>query len=99
MPHRADRDPGEEVEVLLAVGVPDARALPAHQLDWRPRICLHGPAGLQLLQLRALHAVFCVPMPASVKSSSSSVCGRLPSTMCVASTPPAIASTHAVSFG
>ena len=45
------------------------------------------------------HAVIFVPMPASVNSSSSSECGRRPSTMWAASTPPEIASTQAASFG
>jgi hypothetical protein len=40
-----------------------------------------------------------VPMPASVKSSSSSECGTRPSTMWAKVTPPWIASRHALSLG
>src|SRR4029453_10032870 len=75
-------------------------ALAPHELHGHARVGLHHPASLELLQLgERLHAVILVPMPASVKSSSSKVCGRRPSTMCAASTPPAIASTQAASLG
>ena len=44
---RADRDPGEEVEVLLAVGVPEQRPLAADEVDRRPLV---GPHQVALLE-------------------------------------------------
>jgi hypothetical protein len=44
---RADRDPGEEVEVLPALGVPEERPLAAHELDRRPPV---GPHQVPLVE-------------------------------------------------
>jgi hypothetical protein len=46
---RADRDAGEEIEVFLAVRVPEPRPLAADELDGCPRVGLHQPARVQLL--------------------------------------------------
>ena len=51
-----DREPGEEVQVLLAVGVPQPRSLAAHELHRRPRIGRHRIPRLQRLQLSELMA-------------------------------------------
>src|SRR5260221_8754815 len=96
---RADRDPGEEVEVFLPLGVPEQRAFAAHELDRRPPVSLHQEAPIERLQLLQLHDVTIVPMPASVKSSSSSECGLRPSRMWADWAPPRIASTQAPSLG
>ena len=96
-----DRDPAEEVEVLVALGVPQARALAAHELDGQARVggvrCSRS-SSLQLGERSRAASIF-VPMPSSVNSSSNSECGTRPSTMCAAPTPPWIASTQAASFG
>ena len=78
---------------------PRAGALPAHELDRRPRIGRHRVARLERLQLGDASRVTFVPIPASVNSSSSSACGRRPSMMWADPTPPRIASTQAPSFG
>ena len=43
-----DREPGEEVQVLLAVRVPQPRALAAHELDLRAQVRRHRVARLQV---------------------------------------------------
>ena len=96
---RADRDPGEEVEVLLALGVPEQGALAADELDRRAPVGPHQVALLEGLEVGEVHGVTIVPMPASVKSSSSSECGLRPSMMWADWAPPRIASTQAPSLG
>ena len=44
VPDRADRDPAEEVEVLLSLRVPEPRPLAAHELDRRAPVRGHHPA-------------------------------------------------------
>src|SRR5204862_4303047 len=97
--HLRDRDPGEEVEVLVAVGVPQARPLAAHELDRVPRVGWHQVFALECLQLGHAHAVIFVPIPPSVNSSSSTLWGVRPSTMCALVTPPSTAPRQASSFG
>jgi hypothetical protein len=46
------RDPGEEVEVLVALVVPQPRALAAHELDRVARVRGHERLALECLQLR-----------------------------------------------
>src|SRR5439155_21940836 len=101
MPDARDRDAAEEVEVLVAVGVPQPGTLAAHELDGRARVGRDDPFALDLLQLRQAHgeASIFVPIPASVNSSSSSEWAIRPSRMCAALTPWLIASTHASSLG
>src|SRR6476619_6326800 len=111
VPDRADRDPGDEVEVLLVVGVPKPGPLAAHELDGRPPVGLHHVAMLERLQLFEAHrtskrvcrtrhqGVTIVPMPASVNSSSSKECGLRPSMMWAYWVPTPIASMQACSFG
>ena len=97
-------DAGEEVQVLVAVGVPQPRALAAHELDLVARVRRHDVVALERLQVRERHSdsapwkIF-VPVPPIVNSSSSRECGSRPSTMCAASTPCSTASTQAASFG
>ena len=97
------RDPGEEVEVLVAVGIPQPAAGAAHERDRVARVGADRVVALERLQLlqRGRHQIdpIFVPWPASVNSSSSSECGTRPSTMCAEETPPWIASRHAASFG
>ena len=81
VPRIVDREPGEEVEVLPAVGVPKPGALAADELHRCPRVGGHRVAPLEALQAGDAHLVTMVPMPASVNSSSSSEWGRRPSTM------------------
>ncbi len=45
------RDSGEKIEVLVALGIPQARALPAHELDRVAQVGAHHRARLQLLKL------------------------------------------------
>ena len=47
-----DRDAGEEVEVLVALVVPQARALAAHELDGVPGVGGHERVALERLKLR-----------------------------------------------
>src|SRR5204863_9149371 len=92
---------GLEVQVLVALVVPQARALAADELDAETRVGGDLMVALEQLEAGESHAagLILVPMPASVKSSSSSECGTRPSTMCAKVTPPWIASRHARSFG
>src|ERR1700739_1702000 len=96
-----DRDPAEEVEILVAVDVPQPRPLAAHELDRHPRVGADHALTLELLQFRESHgeASIIVPIPAWVKTSSSSECAIRPSRMCAALTPASIASRQAASFG
>src|SRR5262249_43188947 len=96
---RADRDPRQEVDVLLPLGVPEQRALAADELDRAAAVGAHQVALLQPLKLGQVHEVTMVPIPATVKSSSRRLCGRRPSMMWADWTPPRIASTQAASFG
>src|SRR6266700_4602686 len=102
---RADRDAGDEVGVGVAVGVPDPAALAAHQRDRRDAVVRHE-RGLEppLKFLRATHELApsgttMVPMPESVKISSSTACGCLPSSTCAWGTPPRTARRHASILG
>jgi hypothetical protein len=69
----ADGDAGQEVEVLVAVRVPQPHALAADELDRLARVVVGQRA-------HCAGRTF-VPMPASVNSSSSSECGARPSMM------------------
>src|SRR4029450_3083681 len=70
---RGHRDPGQEVEVLVAILVPQPRALAAGEG--------HGVAGVGLEERHGAGWIF-VPAPALVNSSSRMECGTRPSTMC-----------------
>src|SRR6185437_2707140 len=93
------RDAAEEVEVLVALLVPQPRTLAAHELDRLARVGGDHARALELLQVGQAHVVasIIVPMPSSVNSSSSSEWGTRPSRMCAALTPASIASTQAAS--
>src|SRR4051794_40267970 len=95
-----DRYAGEEVEVLVALLVPQPRALAADEAHRVARVRRHQVvrAGRRLRAGHRAARIF-VPRPALVKSSSSSACGTRPSTMCACVTPPWIAFRHAPSFG
>jgi hypothetical protein len=48
---RRDREPGEEVEVLLAVGVPEVGARAAHERDRQATVGLHDVLGVERPEL------------------------------------------------
>ena len=102
---RRDREAAEEVEVLLALAVPELHALAAHERDREPAVGLHARArrrapgcveraGFEVRHDSLTLASIIVPMPSRVKNSSSSACGMRPSRMCARRTPPRSASTH-----
>ncbi len=84
VPEAVDGQAGLEVEVLVALVVPQARALAADELDPETRVGGDLMVALEQLEAGEGHTagLILVPMPASVKSSSSSECGTRPSTMC-----------------
>ena len=88
VPDVEHRDPGEEVEVLVAVGVPQPHAAAAHELDrvadvGADRVArARAPGAPRQTHARRTSGRIIVPCPASVNSSSSSECGTRPSTMC-----------------
>src|ERR1039458_86648 len=96
-----DRDAAEEIEVLVAVLVPQMWALPANELHGEARVRSDHTRTLELLQLSQAHvaASILVPIPASVNSSKSNECGVRPSRMCAALTPWWIASRQACNLG
>src|SRR6185437_11431159 len=105
VPERADRDAGNEVGVLIAVGVPDLTALAPHQCDRWYAVVGHE-RGLEppLKLCRTSHELSpsgttMVPMPESVKISSSTACGSRPSRTCACGTPPRTARRHASILG
>ena len=59
------RDPAEEVQVLVALGIPQARADTAHELDGQARVGVHQALGLDPLKLGEAHgaAPIFVPIP------------------------------------
>ena len=72
VPRVVNGESAEHVQVLAALGIPEARTLAADELDRRPRIRRHRVAPLDAAQvLDAAHGVTIVPIPASVKSSRS----------------------------
>ena len=91
----------QKVEVLVALDVPQVRALAAHELDREARVGAHHARALELLELGQGHgaASILVPIPASVKSSRSSECAIRPSRIWAALTPAWMASTQASSLG
>src|SRR5262249_34523689 len=96
---RADRDPGQQVEVLVPLGVPEQGPLAADELDRPAPVGPHQVALLEPLEVGEIHDVSSVPSPALVNSSSRRLWGLRPSMMWADWTPPRIASTQAVSFG
>ena len=82
---RVHREAGLEVEILDPLGVPEPRALAAHELDGHPRVGADDVLALERLQRLEAHqgaGLIFVPKPASVNSSSRIECGWRPSTMC-----------------
>ena len=112
---RVDRDAAEEVDVLLAVGVPDVGALAADQRQLgRPegvhqaartaayRSWSHDASSCAARALRVLVSTSgstWVPTPSLVNSSSSTACGSRPSTTVARETPALTASRQAFIFG
>src|SRR5215207_1017666 len=102
---RGDREPAEEVEVLLALAVPELHALAAHERDRETAVGLHAVLGVELsdvlecVGVERAHGNTIVPMPSRVKNSSSSACGMRPSRMCARRTPPRSAERHDSSLG
>src|SRR5215472_10352239 len=102
---RADRDARDEVGVLPAVSVPDPAAVAAHQRQRGHPVGAHDrrlEPGLELL--RGAHrpppsGITIVPMPESVKISSSTECGSRPSSTCAWGTPPRTARRQASILG
>ena len=82
VPDLDDRHARQEVEVLVPLRIPEARALAAHELDGCARVRGHEVVARERLEVGEAHGKILVPMPASVKSSSSRLCGLRPSMMC-----------------
>src|SRR5215212_7355414 len=99
MAERVDRDAGDEVEVLVALVVPQPRALASHELDRQPGVGAHHVVAVECLELRERHGMTFVPMPSFGNSSSSTEWGSRPSMMCAAFTPLSTASMQAATFG
>ena len=95
-----DGDAAEQVDVLLAVGVPDVRTLAADEDQLRRPEGVHHGAGVALLPLLAHESRLAfrtlvatpgstwVPTPSSVNSSSSTAWSSRPSTTVARATPP-----------
>src|SRR5215470_1936638 len=102
---RADRDARDEVGVLPAVSVPDPAAVAAHERQRGHPVGARDrrlEPGLELL--RDAHwpppsGITIVPMPESVKISSSTECGSRPSSTCAWGTPPRTARRQASILG
>src|SRR5262249_47342311 len=86
----ADRDTGVQVEVLVAVGVPDVYAAATGDRERRGPVVGHEglvPPGLHRRELSthwlaSLSGSTIVPTPSSVNTSSSTTCGTRPSRTC-----------------
>jgi hypothetical protein len=75
VPERDRREAGEEIEVLLALAVPQPRALAPHERDRLPAVGLHHVVVVELVQLVVPAHRFAptiVPIPSRVKNSRSS---------------------------
>src|SRR5690606_35400511 len=84
---RDDRDAGDEVEVLAAVGVPHAHALAPGQRHRRDAVVGHERP-LEALVQAGHEGTTIVPIPSSVKISCSSEWGTRPSSTWACGTPP-----------
>src|SRR4051794_9234499 len=91
-------DAREEVEVLVAVGVPESRTLAAGEAHRVARVRRHEVVG-HGARVGHAAALILVPSPAFVNSSRSRACWTRPSMMWAWFTPPWIALRHAWSFG
>src|SRR5204863_2710929 len=101
VPERVHRDPADQVEVALAVGVPDVGALASSQRDRRGAVVVHQrrlPACLTIYIGRdhslSLSGSTMVRMPRLVKISSSTESASRTAITCAPSTPPCTASSH-----
>jgi hypothetical protein len=51
VPDLRDRDPAEEVEVLVSLGIPQSATIATHELDRVPRVRAHHVLALERLEL------------------------------------------------
>src|SRR6516165_4845671 len=100
---RAHRDAGDQVQVLVAVGVPDPASLAAGERQRRGAVVGHHRRLEPLAQRVALghvsSPITMVPMPESVNISSRTACCRRPSRTWARGTPPRTAVRQASIFG
>ncbi len=66
--HVQHRDAGEEVEVLLALGVPQASARPLHEVHGEARVGGDRVVAFELLQIINFGRGACAPAPAGTCS-------------------------------
>src|SRR6185295_1899431 len=113
VPEVVDRETGEEVEVALAVGVPQLAAPPAHERDRLARIDAelvgrasrddfgggHARARRRRVVFGAAPRTTSVPTPRLVSTSSKSACRTRPSITWACRTPPASAAMQHSIFG
>src|SRR5690606_12753202 len=101
VPESVHSDAGDHVEVLASIGVPDAGALTAHDHDRRGAVVVTHDRAPAVGPLRGGHhsSTTIVPIPVSVKTSTSTACGMRPSTTWARVTPPSTASRQASIFG
>ncbi len=96
-----DGDASGQVDVLLAVLVPDERALALHDRDGEARICACDIGLVQLLNVHdpSSYLVNIVPMPSFVSISIRMACGTRPSMMNTRFTPHSMALRQHSAFG
>src|SRR5262245_38851551 len=100
MAQAVDRDAGEKIEILFAVGIPDLAAPPLDQRDRRARVGLRHVLVGQRCDLPVVHfRTTSVPTPSLVKISSNTACFTRPSMIWVFSTPPLSALMQHSTFG
>src|SRR3954454_20905904 len=105
---RVAGDTADQVDVLLAVGVPHFRALAADERQLGRAVVVHQGGlpvlpsihiGLEVGHGSSVSGKTMVPTPREVKTSSSTEWARRPSITCARRTPPRMARTHASIFG
>src|SRR5205807_5166041 len=110
-----NRDAAGKIEIAASIDIPNVVPLASLQHEIEPCIRRHNKLPERLahrvlssmlgVERRALDVFFglhnttSVPTPASVKISSKTECGILPSTNCTFSTPLSIAATALSTFG
>src|SRR5208283_5739900 len=101
MAEDVDRDAAEQVQVGLAVDVGDHGAVTAGQRHRRGAVVVHHHGFPPVShRVRGCHALTTlVPVPSSVKSSTSTQCSTRPSMTCALGTPPVTARRHASTLG
>ena len=115
VPQGTDRDASAKIKKTPVAEVPDVAPLPPRQHQIEARVGWHDeflkdladllltwtacPDRFSGLRVFPFHKTTSVPTPASVKISSKTECGILPSTNCTFSTPLSIAVTALSTFG